>query len=82
MSMSHDRGMGVQDQVLAAAGYGDGGRDVHQMNMTMPGHMHHGGNGTDLRCGSHGDGGNGQGNDDSEASYLKGSDGSSGSGAL
>jgi hypothetical protein len=70
--MSNDRGIGGNGS-QASPGYSDGGRDGNPMAMAMQGDMH-GGNGADL-----GDGGNGhgQGNDDSEASYLKGSDGSS-----
>lgn len=70
--MSSDRGIGGNGS-QASPGYSDGGRDGNPMAMAMQGDMH-GGNGADL-----GDGGNGhgQGNDDSEASYLKGSDGSS-----
>ncbi|XP_024393362.1 uncharacterized protein [Physcomitrium patens] len=79
--MSTDRGMGGNGS-QASPGYSDGGRDQNQLGMTMQGDMH-GGNGTDLGCSSplghrgDGGGGHGQGNDDSEASYLKGSDGSS-----
>jgi hypothetical protein len=76
--LSNERGIGGNGS-QASPGYSDGGRDGNQMNMTLQGDMH-GGNGTDLGCSSplgHRDGGSGQGNDDSEASYLKGSDGSS-----
>lgn len=79
--MSTDRGIGGNGS-QASPGYSDGGRDQSQMGLAMQGDMH-GGNGTDLGCssplGHRGDGGNGhgQGTDDSEASYLKGSDGSS-----
>jgi len=78
--MSHDRGMGGNGP-QASAGYADAtGRDHgnNQLSMAMQADMqHHGGNGSDMgHCGSP-HGGNGQGNDDSEASYLKGSDGSS-----
>jgi len=68
--MTNDRGMGGNGS-QASPNYSDGGRDGNPMGMTMQGDMH-GGGGADL-----GDGGNGHGNDDSEASYLKGSDGSS-----
>lgn len=68
--MSNDRGMGGNGS-QASPNYSDGARDGNPMSMTMGGDMH-GSGGGDL-----GDGGNGHGNDDSEASYLKGSDGSS-----